>query len=301
MSNLGRNMTRLTLTFTLLLACLAAATPTPVVAQGPLKVTLTAAKDNTLYEDVNGAFSNGSGQHLFAGQTGSGSIRRGLISFDLVGSDIPAGSIIDNVTLSLNMSKTHDVSGPETVGLHRLLADWGEGTSDALENEGAGTAAAGGDATWIHRFSPNELWTAPGGDFAGASSAQQPVDKEGAYSWSSAGMTQDLQRWFDDPTVSFGWLIQGNEGGPLTAKRFDSRQNEIVENRPSLRRNRRRSCRRTGVDAGAVKRGVSSHEDRRGNGGLRRRPQRPVRGASDDVVRPEIRQRSLYLVPRLRG
>src|SRR5919198_870730 len=64
-------------------------------------------KDNTLYEfDVaEGDVSNALGQHFFAGATGTGEFRRGVLAFDIAG-NVPAGSTILGVTLSLNMSRT---------------------------------------------------------------------------------------------------------------------------------------------------------------------------------------------------
>ena len=35
----------------------------------------------------------------------------------------------------------------------------------------------------------------------------------------------DVQRWLDDPSSNFGWLLLGNESTNRTAKRFDGRQN----------------------------------------------------------------------------
>jgi hypothetical protein len=116
--------------------------PTQVVQISPVR-------DNTLFEDENGSLSNGAGEYLFVGKTGEGLVRHALIEFDVPGS-IPAGSTITNVTLTLHMSRT--VSGVQTVSLHRINSSWGEGTSDAPDEEGAGTQAATGDATWLHRF-----------------------------------------------------------------------------------------------------------------------------------------------------
>ena len=82
------------------------------------EVTIAAARDNTLYEDASGSLSNGAGQSLFAGKTGTGGIRRALIAFDVAGA-VPAGSTITAVTLRLQMSRTR--SGGQAVGLHRLL------------------------------------------------------------------------------------------------------------------------------------------------------------------------------------
>ena len=63
----------------------------------------------TIYEDMNGALSNGSGAFLFAGVNGSiggNRIMRALIAFDL--SSIPAGSTIDSVSLLMNQSRPRD-------------------------------------------------------------------------------------------------------------------------------------------------------------------------------------------------
>ncbi len=115
-------------------------------------VAITPSKDNTLYESASGSLSNGAGQHFFAGRTdvlAGALIRRALLTFDIAG-NIPAGSTIINVTLMLNMSRTNLAAGPRTVSLHRVLADWGEGTSDPLGGGGGGAAATLGDTTWIH-------------------------------------------------------------------------------------------------------------------------------------------------------
>ena len=40
----------------------------------PVTVSLSASKDNTLYEDPNGTLSDGIGPHLFAGRTVQGEL-----------------------------------------------------------------------------------------------------------------------------------------------------------------------------------------------------------------------------------
>ena len=100
------------------------------------------------------------------------------MAFDIAG-NIPNGATIDTVSLTLNMSKTQ--AQAETVQLHRLLADWGEGTSDASANEGSGTGAGAGDATWIHTRFDSETWQTPGGDFSTAVSAGRSVAGTGRY------------------------------------------------------------------------------------------------------------------------
>ncbi len=106
-------------------------------AWGQIQVTLDANKDNTLYEDLTGNLSNGMGENFFVGRTNlqTGSIRRGLVSFDVAGS-IPANATIQSVTLRLNMSKSN--VGDQAITLHRGLASWGEGASIAGGNGGGG-------------------------------------------------------------------------------------------------------------------------------------------------------------------
>ena len=57
-------------------------------------VNLGPSKDNTLIEDATGGLSNGAGENLFAGKTGNGSIRRGLIAFSLEHNGIPTESTV---------------------------------------------------------------------------------------------------------------------------------------------------------------------------------------------------------------
>lgn len=181
------------------------------------------SKDNTLYEydPAEGDHSNGAGFHFFAGENAMSEIRRGVLAFDVAGA-IPAGSTITAVSLTLNMSMTP--AGAETVELHKLLADWGEGTSHAPMGEGDGAPATSNDATWRHRFFDTLFWTTQGGDFSATVSASQSVDGVGQYTWTSAQMVADVQEWLDNPASSFGWLVLGNESAAATAKRFDTRE-----------------------------------------------------------------------------
>lgn len=183
-------------------------------------VSLAPSRDNTLIEDPNGALSNGAGPGIFTGRTSqaSGSLRRGVIAFD-VAAQVPAGSTITSARLILSMTDTN--AGPVPVSLHRLHAGWGEGTSITVGGRGAPSTP--GDATWIHRFYPADLWTSPGGDFEPMSSASIDVDQNGSYVWGSTPeMVADVQSWLDRPGGSFGWILIGDESAPTTVKRFDS-------------------------------------------------------------------------------
>ena len=206
---------------TLLVTVLGGICPSLATAQ---LANINPIKDNTLYQYVpaDGDQSNALGLHFFTGETGMGELRRGVLAFDIAG-NIPAGSAILGVTLSLNMSMTPS-STPRTTELHKLLADWGEGTSQASGGEGDGAPATTNDATWRHRFFDTIFWTTEGGDFSATVSASQSVGVVGIYTWSSSQMVADVQSWLDDPATNFGWLVLGDESEIATAKRFDTRE-----------------------------------------------------------------------------
>ncbi len=189
-----------------------------------LTISIIPSKDNTLYEydPAEGDHSNGAGFHFFAGETAMGELRRGVLAFDIAGS-IPPGSTITAVNLSLNMSRTL-LETARTVELHKLLADWGEGTSHAPGEEGDGAPATTNDATWRHRFFDTIFWATQGGDFSATVSASQVVGSVGQYTWSSAQMVADVQSWLDNPSSNFGWLVLGDESTNATSKRFDTRE-----------------------------------------------------------------------------
>lgn len=195
-------------------------------------VVIPASMDNTLYESATGATSNGVGEYLFIGRTKDGPVRRGLIAFDIAG-NVPAGATINSVTLQLHVSRVANTTLRFTT-LHRVLASWGEGTSNAGQNEGQGGPSTTNDATWIHRFYPATLWSSPGGDWNATASATTAVQGNGTYAWSAAGMVLDVQAWLNTPANNFGWAIRGDESVAETAKRLDSRENGQIASRPSL-------------------------------------------------------------------
>lgn len=195
-------------------------------------VSLQPLRDSTLCEDGSGALSNGSGQYLFAGRNGSNATRRGLLAFDVAGS-LPPGAVVTSARLTLHMSRT--LAGAQTIALHKVARDWGEGASNAVLEEGACAPAAANDATWVHNFFDTGFWAAAGGDFSPVASASQAVGAVGYYAWgSTARMVGDVQGWLDSPGENFGWVLLGNEAVPATAKRFDTRQHSDTSVRPIL-------------------------------------------------------------------
>jgi hypothetical protein len=201
----------------------------------PTTVVLGTSKDNTLYQSTAGNISNGAGSYFLAGVTGSmggSNTLRGLIAFDIAG-NIPAGSTINSVKLSLHVSQSRP--GSQSIELHALSADWGEGTSNADGSPGQGATATTNDATWVYRFYNTDSWTSAGGDYSSTASASTSVGGTGFYTWGSTSqMVTDVQDWLDDSSSNFGWIVLGNESATSSAKRFDSKENATDADRPAL-------------------------------------------------------------------
>ena len=213
----------------------AAFSAAPAAAQ--TTVTLDAEADATIYEDFFGDTGNGGGEFLHVGRDAGGGIKRILLRFDLSG--IPAGSTIDDATLTLYNSRTQASTFP--ADLHRLTNDWTEGPSNPLGNEGSPSQAEPGDVNWIFRsYEPGGTgpqWDTWGGDFVPTPSASTPVGgQDQYYHWNSAGLTADIQAWLDGSADNNGWIMIGTETGSAarTSKRFDSRTNPIEAQRPAL-------------------------------------------------------------------
>lgn len=208
---------------------------TTLLAGQNQQATVVSTKDNTLYFDATGSLSNGAGSRMFAGNTGAltnAQTRRALVAFDLVGR-IPPRSRIVSATLTLSVAQAGLTATP--VDLHRVLANWGEGTSVAGSGQGGGAPATAGDATWVHRSFPTSQWTSAGGDFQAAASATISVGGPGSYTWASnPQIVADVQLWLDQPARNCGWLLRGVETGSNTAKAFETKESLTPANRPQL-------------------------------------------------------------------
>jgi len=195
-------------------------------------VIVPCAADNTLIESATGALSNGVGPALFVGRTSQavGSRRRGLLRFDVAGA-LPPGVIVTRAELSLLLTPSN--SPTIEIGLHRVLAAWGEGASAA--SGGGGAPAAPDDATWLHTFYNSAFWETPGGDFLAAASATLQVGEAGVVGWrSTPAAIADVQAWLDFPDSNYGWLLLGGEDASTTSKRFASREADDPTARPQL-------------------------------------------------------------------
>ncbi len=194
-------------------------------------IILNASADNTIYQNFP-ANSNAIGQNFFSGNNGGNSPRRGLLKFDIA-AVVPAGAVITGVTLTLNCNISRTIA--DNVSLFKLTTDWGEGTSNAAASgDGGGAAATANDATWPNNFFPAGNWTTAGGDFTATASAGTSIAGTGFYTWTDAGMIADVQNWLNNTAANFGWILLCNETTGATARRFASRENATIVNRPSL-------------------------------------------------------------------
>ena len=198
-------------------------------------VTIAPSKDNTLYQDPDGLYSNGLGSYVFVGTSASDNIRRAVLEFDIAG-NVPAGATINSVSLTMHMSRCGPSCNTTTpVSMYRVQQEWGEGASLADGQEGIPDNAAPGDATWLHTFFPDQYWNNPGGDFDPTASATVNVRNIGFYTWNSTPqMVADVQGWLNDDTSNHGWILIGDEVNSITAKRFDSKDNASFNLEPAL-------------------------------------------------------------------
>lgn len=197
------------------------------------QTTVTSTRDNTLYAITNGSLSNGLGTGMFSGVTLGGEVRRAVVAFDLT-PVVPTGAVVTAV--SVQMFVTMSASAAGNMSLHRLVADWGEGSSLAtMGGGGSGAPSATGDATWLHRFFPSVTWTNQGGDFAPAPSATVVVGSLGFQTWiSTTSLIADVQAWVDRPAVNFGWIVITPELLADRTRRFATREHTVPAERPQL-------------------------------------------------------------------
>jgi hypothetical protein len=216
---------------------------------GAATVTIEASRDATIFENnVNNGSGGGNG--LFSGTNGAqNSPRRALIGFNVAGS-VPAGALIQDVQLTLFLGQFPNVGAQptSTIGLHRVAADWSEGTTqeqippnDTFGGLGQGAPAVDGDVTWNARtFSATTPtpWTAAGGDFDPTVSASTVVTRTllSGYVWGSTEtLVGDVQGWIENPASNFGWmLVNAQETTPATFRAFYSHETATAALRPQL-------------------------------------------------------------------
>lgn len=195
----------------------------------------TPVADTSIYADVAGVdlswddVSDGQGESLWLSTTAGGVVRRALVRFDL--SALPSDVQVVSASLTLFESRSRT---DHLVTLHRMLAGWGEGSSDG-GSQGVGAPATAGDATWRWRDYQVAEWSTRGGDFVGTASSSLVVGAQNqTYTWTGAGLAADVQQWLAQPSQNHGWILVGDESGIQSAKRFESGESPFTDFRPTL-------------------------------------------------------------------
>lgn len=211
-------------------------------------IMLGASKDASIFQN-NVGNSSGAGNGLIVGTNAQSSARRAAVAFDVAGA-VPAGATIQDVKLHLVVGAVAGGGGGGggsenvTIGLHRLLANWGEGNSqqqnppsDSLGGQGQGVAASAGDITWNSSFHASSLWSTPGGNFAASGSASALIDAlvGTTKSWTSAELVSDVQNWLDNPSGNFGWMLKNmDEASANSGRTFYTSEVATAAFRPQL-------------------------------------------------------------------
>ena len=191
-------------------------------------VSFSPSLDTTIYSES--ANSNAQGP-LFAGRVNTGSVRRAMVAFDIMGSGIPAGSVINSVSLTFTQITAGASSTAGTFELRPLLKTWGEGTSSG---SGQGAPATSGDATWNQNIYSSSAWTNPGGDFGATSASTTFGLSPGSITFaSSTGLVRDVQGWLDTPGTNFGWLLKAANDGIVSAHQLGSGESALSA-RPNI-------------------------------------------------------------------
>jgi hypothetical protein len=187
-------------------------------------VTLKPAADTTLFSFAR---ENNCGKEttLVVGGINMGAAAcRALLRFDL-GTNVPAGAVITNVSLKLRVTKEKGTASAIQTQFHRLTKDWTEGTKTG---KAGGAIGANGEATWKSRKKGVADWTGDGaeGDFNPAISATIAIDNTGAYTVNSTeALLTDVRTWLAAPTNNFGWiLVAEQEAVQGSARRIASRE-----------------------------------------------------------------------------
>jgi RHS repeat-associated protein len=132
------------------------------------------------------------GMHVGANAS---SIRRALLHFDL--RDIPSNASVTAATLEVWQSNV--LRGSGTVDVHRLTADWTEGT-------GINTCTGDG-ATWYERMG-GVAWSTVGGDIDGTVIASKVKTAGEQPQWDGFNVTSPVRLWVSGDAPNLGLLLK---------------------------------------------------------------------------------------------
>jgi RHS repeat-associated protein len=155
------------------------------------------------------------------------SIRRAILAFDL--RDIPTKATVTSASMALWQADI--LRGSGTVNVHRLTADWREGT-------GINTCVGDG-ATWYEKVG-GVPWATPGGDFSPTVIASKTKAAGDQPQWDSFTVTSVVQQWMRGDAPNLGLLLKlANESfspcTTITNCNYWAYQSDDVTVAPTLR------------------------------------------------------------------
>jgi RHS repeat-associated protein len=137
----------------------------------------------------NSCLNQGAAELLYV--EGGSTPTRSLLGFDLRG--IPSGAQVSAAELSLFTTSTVGYA----LDLHRVTADWSEGSGTSCDSSGA---------TWEERH-PSQAWATAGVDFE-AAAADSTVSSGGANRWDSFDLVDLVQDWLEGSSANLGLLLK---------------------------------------------------------------------------------------------
>ncbi len=177
-------------------------------------VNLTSIADNDIWKGATNA-NYGSCNIIFLD---GNFVNRSLLKFDLSG--IPSNATITSATLSL--VKTGGSNSATNVNVHRITADWAEGSGPCSGSSGV--------SNYNKRLSGTN-WGTAGGDYDSTVEAVTSVGGNATYSWSINNL---VQNWVNGTDANYGLLLKYATEGFSNQKTFGSREHNTASNQPKL-------------------------------------------------------------------
>ncbi|MBK8564214.1 MAG: DNRLRE domain-containing protein [Saprospiraceae bacterium] len=187
-------------------------------------ITLTATEDTEIWNNnASDQLKNyGSCNILYLNGASSAPKQRDLVRFNL--SSIPANATITSATF--RMVKIGGSSSSKNISVHRVTAEWVEGTGSCPGS----TGGTNGPCSWQIRMG-STAWATHGGDYNASAEATVAVAGNGAYNWT---ITSLVQNWQNGIFPNFGVLVRFATENQNSEIDFGSSEHATTGNRPQL-------------------------------------------------------------------
>ena len=195
---------------------------------GASQASATIRNDAT---NINNNF--GGDTTLIVGTTIAPAVIRTVLSFSLA--DIPAGSTINSITLSVRQSGPDNgtsVDASVTINLHQLTSSFTEGTGNAA-------GANNGNVSWNVRGPTSTAWGTVGGDFnsgiiLGSISANPEAAAATVHTFATSGAFVTAAQSNIGGTLSLIMKLGTEDAGQRRAFFFNSDETTTINQTPTL-------------------------------------------------------------------